>query len=49
MRARTSRSRTLIVAVLLTLGVIGSAVPAAADSHGGPWPSAKSLTVRHMR
>lgn len=49
MRTGTGRTRTFIVALLLTLGVIGSAVPAAADTHPGPWPSAKSLAVKSTK
>jgi hypothetical protein len=49
MRTRTGRSRTFVVALLLTLGVIASAVPVAADTHPGPWPKHNSLAVKAGR
>lgn len=49
MRTRTGRSRTFIVALLLTLGVIASAVPVAADTHPGPWPTTRSLAAKSGR
>jgi hypothetical protein len=45
MRIERGQLRALIVVALLTLGVVATAVPVAADSHGGPWPKSRVTVV----
>ena len=45
---RSNHIRGFVLAIAVAIGILGTALPVAADGHPGPWPSIARPTV-HLK